>query len=63
MSEYLKTQEVADKLGVSRQRIVELVNSKVMPVIRLGKKTWRFHEETVVNAMTTHAAKKGGIRA
>jgi len=44
--QYLTIQEVADKLGVQRQRIYQLISDGILPADKLGR-DWLVKEESV----------------
>lgn len=47
----LTTEDVADRIQLSVERVRELVNDHTIPCIKLTSRTWRFHWPTVVAAL------------
>lgn len=37
MPEYISTQDAADKLGISRSRVLKLIKDKRLPATKLGR--------------------------
>jgi excisionase family DNA binding protein len=44
----LTTEQLAEKLQLSQDKIRDLVRDKTIPVIRLNQRLWRFHWPTVL---------------
>lgn len=47
----LTTEEIAERLRMSVERLRELVKDGTVPCIKLNTRTWRFHWPTVLAAL------------
>ena len=54
----LTTEQVAERLQMSVHQVRDLVRSKVLPVIRLNQRVWRFHWPTELWKSTPEEAEK-----
>jgi excisionase family DNA binding protein len=44
----LNSKEVMEILGISKNTLYELIKNGNIPAIRLGKKLWRIHKESLL---------------
>ena len=58
MNGALSPQEVADKLGVSKDTVLRLLRSGKLPAVKLGWKTWRITEDALAAFMAGKGSKR-----
>jgi excisionase family DNA binding protein len=51
LTRLLTAAEVADALGVSKERVWELTREGKIPAVRLGGRTYRYHPARVTSAV------------
>ncbi len=54
MDRYLTTDEVADKMRVSRTTVIQLIDRRELPATRFGR-LWRIKEADLVDYLNKHS--------